>query len=119
MAGKSRTGQAYRHTPAFILLFLARENLYGSALLKSMEKEMPYCHTDSAIIYRSLQEMEKEGEVESYWETNTQGPARKWYKITSRGFDKLAMLKEDIAVRKENFDYFLTAYKAIQLKSQR
>jgi DNA-binding PadR family transcriptional regulator len=117
MAGKSRSGQAYRHTPAFILLFLAHENLYGSALLKSMEKEMPCYHTDSAIIYRSLQELEKEGAVESYWETDTQGPARKWYKITETGLKKLAELKADIELRKKNFDYFLAAYKLIKPKN--
>lgn len=116
MAGKSRSGQAYRHTPAFILLFLAREELYGSALLKGMEKEMPCYHTDSAIIYRSLRELEKEGAVESYWETDTQGPARKWYKITAKGLEKLAEFKNDIEMRKANFDYFLASYKLIKQK---
>jgi DNA-binding PadR family transcriptional regulator len=113
---KSGSGQAYRHTPAFILLFLARENSYGSQLLKTMQKEMPCYHTDSAIIYRSLQELEKAGEVESYWETDTSGPARKWYKITENGWSKLGELKADIEMRKANFDYFLGVYDEINTK---
>ena len=113
MTDKSLAWRGYRHTPAYILLFLARNDFYGSALLKSMEQEMPYCHTDSAIIYRSLQELEKSGAVESYWETGTQGPARKWYKITKSGLDKLTEFKKDIEVRKANFDYFLAVYNTI------
>lgn len=115
--GKCAKGQSYRHTPAFILLFLARENLYGGALLHKMHRELPGYHTDSAVIYRSLQELEKEAAVTSYWETDVAGPARKWYQITGQGLEKLAELKEDIEMRLKNFEYFLAAY--AQLPDQR
>ncbi len=113
MVKKSKKGQTYRHTPAFILLFLARENLYGAALLNKLHDELPCYRTDSAVIYRSLQELEEEGAVKSFWETDISGPAKKWYQITDLGMGKLAEFKEDIEMRKSNFDYFLAAYEEL------
>ncbi len=108
---KSRKDHNYRHTPAFILLFLAQENLYGAALLNKMQRELPLCRADSAVIYRSLHSLVEECAVKPYWETDTAGPAKKWYQITDKGLEKLAEFNEDIKMRKKNFDFFLAAYK--------
>ncbi len=113
MVKQAKKKQAYRHTPAFILLFLAKEDLYGAALLNSLQSELPCYHTDSAVIYRSLQELEEEGSVVSYWETDTSGPAKKWYKITDQGLKRLAEFKADIEMRMKNLEYFLQAYKKL------
>lgn len=102
-----------RHAPAFILLFLASENSYGANLLSKMKEQMPHNKLDSAAVYRTLQELEKAGAVESYWDTTEPGPARKWYKITKAGYEKLAEYKEDIEMRKKNLDFFLTVYQEI------
>ncbi len=117
MKRESKKGETYRHAPAFILLFLARENLYGAALLSKMQEELPRCFADSAVIYRSLQELEEEGSVSSYWETDTSGPARKRYEITAKGFQRLDQFKEDIEIRKKNLEYFLKSYKIIVKKA--
>lgn len=110
---KSKKGQIYRHTPAFILLFLAKKNLYGAALLNTMKSELPSYQGDSAVIYRALQALEEEGSVSSYWETNTSGPARKWYEITDKGMLRLAEFNEDIKMRKSNLEFFLDSYKKL------
>ena len=110
MDNKSVKDLAYRHTPAFILLFLSKEDLYGAALLNLMEKELSNCNVDSAAIYRSLQKLEKEGAIKAYWETDISGPARKWYKITDVGVARLAWHKEDIEKRMKNFEFFLEMY---------
>ncbi|WP_347488454.1 helix-turn-helix transcriptional regulator [Desulfoscipio sp. XC116] len=107
---KSKKGQSYRHAPAFILLFLARENLYGAALLNKMHRELPYSRADSAVIYRSLRALVKENAVTAYWETDVAGPARKWYQITDKGLVLLAEFRKDIEMRKRNFDFFLKTY---------
>lgn len=109
-----KRGQVYRHAPAFILLFLAREDLYGAALLSKMQIEIPFCYADSAVVYRTLQDLEEDGAVESYWETDTSGPAKKWYRIKGKGLEKLAEFNEDIETRKKNFEYFLDSYKKIR-----
>lgn len=113
MVEKSKKKQAYRHTPAFMLLFLAREDLYGAALLNTLQRELPCYQTDSAVIYRSLQELEEDGSVSSYWETDTSGPAKKWYKITDKGQKRLSEFKDDIEMRKKNLEYFLESYKKL------
>lgn len=105
--------QVYRYAPAWILFFLAQENLYGAALLNTMQKEIPFCHADGAVVYRTLQELEEEGAVKLYWETDTSGPARKWYQITGKGMEMLAEFKEDIEKSMKNLAFFLEAYKKI------
>lgn len=49
--------------PAFLLLLLADTPCYGALLLTRLQTELPYCFCDSAIVYRSLQEMEKNGSM--------------------------------------------------------
>lgn len=110
--------QSYRHLPAFILILLAHENLYGAALLHAMKQEMPFFfNTDLSIIYRVLQDLESIGAVTYYWETDTSGPARKWYQITSIGFEKLAEYREDIEKRMKNFVFFMDQYEALKDKA--
>ena len=110
MTEKVKKKSSTRHIPAYILLFLAKQNLYGAALLNIMQKELPYFLIDGAVIYRTMQVLEKEGSVKSYWETDVSGPARKWYEITDIGKEKLAEFKKDIEMRKKNLEFFLEDY---------
>lgn len=109
--------RSYRHLPAFVLILLARKNFYGAALLNAMKQEMPFFfNTDLSLIYRVLQDLESIGAVTYYWETDTSGPARKWYQITDVGLKKLAEYKEDIEKRIKNFVFFMERYESIQEK---
>jgi len=108
--------KAGRHAPAFILLFLATEPGYGSSLLSQMKELMPHNKLDSAVIYRSLQELEKLEAVESYWDTSTPGPAKKWYQITAKGWQKLEEYKQDIQMRKNNLEFFLKTFEDLKEK---
>lgn len=99
-----------RHTPAFLLLQLVEEPAYGGMLLKKLEEELPYCFSDSAMIYRSLIEMEKNDLVKTHWETKEIGKPVKWYTITQKGLDVLDDLAKDIKMRYANFEYFLSKY---------
>ncbi len=99
-----------RHTPAFLLLFLSDGPAYGASLLTRLQTELPHCLSDSAIVYRSLQEMEKNGLVESSWEMRESGPPRKWYTVTAKGMLSLEGYAEDIRQRHANFEFFLTHY---------
>lgn len=103
-----------RHTPAFLLLFLSQAPAYGAALFSKMKEELPHCFADSAIVYRSLQEMEKQGLVETKWEMVAEGQPRKWYKITDTGIAALADFAIDIKQRRENMDFFLSRYQNTQ-----
>lgn len=103
-----------RHTPAFILLFLAEAPSYGAELLSKMEAELPHCFSDSAIVYRSLKEIVKNGWVETSWKLTDNGQQRKWYAITAAGEQALRDQADDIRLRMANFEFFLAHYQAIK-----
>ena len=99
-----------RHTPAFLLLFLTEGPSYGALLLSRMETELPFCLSDSAIVYRSLKQMENDGLVETEWIPEESGQPRKWYRISPAGRDALAEYAEDIRHRVQNLQFFLDRY---------
>ena len=102
-----------RHTPAFVLLFLAQAPAYGAFLLNRMKEELPFNFSDGPSLYRSLQDLEKDGAVEAYWDTTEPGPAKKWYRITSVGINKLEDFRHDIEMRKQNLEFFLDKYREL------
>lgn len=69
---------------------------------------------DTGAVYRALQQLELDGEVESNWDTSIPGPARKIYKLTPVGWEKLDHWKEDIELRLKNLTFFLTTYKRVK-----
>jgi DNA-binding PadR family transcriptional regulator len=103
----------FRHTPAFILLFLAQKPAYGALLFRRFEEEMPFNLIDTPALYRALNDLEKAEAIESYWDTSEPGPAKKWYKITQKGMEKLDELKQDIERRKQDLDFFLKTYEKL------
>jgi DNA-binding PadR family transcriptional regulator len=101
-----------RHTSEFLLLFLLTEgDSYGGKLLQKCEEELPVNPIDSAIIYRTLKKLEKEGAVESYWDTSDQDKPIKMYKITEVGKRKLEDFKTHIEEKVKNLLFFLNKYK--------
>jgi len=107
-----------RHTPAFLLLFLADGPSYGALLLSRMQTELPFCLSDSAIVYRSLKQMEEQGLVDAEWRQEEPGQPRKWYVLNLKGKATLADYAEDIRKRQANLDYFTKHYKAFEKKDR-
>jgi PadR family transcriptional regulator, regulatory protein PadR len=103
----------FRHTPAFVLLFLAQKPAYGALLFKRLDEEMPFNLIDTPALYRTLNNLDKVGAIEAYWDTSEPGPAKKWYKITQKGMEKLDELKQDIERRKQDLDFFLETYEKL------
>jgi len=102
-----------RHTPAFLLLFLAEGPSYGTQLFSRLQSELPFCLSDSAIVYRSLKQMEDEGLVETRWVPEDSGPPRKWYTLSAKGTGALSEHAEDIRHRQANLQFFLDRYQKI------
>ncbi|HUX11777.1 MAG TPA: PadR family transcriptional regulator [Spirochaetia bacterium] len=103
-----------RHTPAFLLLLLADGPSYGALLLSRLQTELPFCLSDSAIVYRSLKQMEEQGLVETRWVPEDSGAPRKWYTLSRRGSAALAEHAEDIRRRQANLQFFLDRYKELE-----
>lgn len=105
-----------RHTPAFILLFLAEGPSYGLNLLNKMEELLLDNKIDSAAIYRSLKDLESKNLVISSWDTSDSGPAKKIYNITEDGLNELSLYKNDILQRIQNLSYFVNKYDDLDSK---
>lgn len=99
-----------RHTGAFLLLFLTEGDNYGGKLLQKCEEELPINPIDSAILYRTLKTLEKEGAVDSYLDTSNQDKPIKMYKITAAGKRKLEEFQADIEEKMKNLSFFLSKY---------
>lgn len=111
MEGKAK--RQYRHLPAFILLALAEGPLHGGAINTLLINRMPAYSGDTGAVYRTLQQLEKDGAVAASWDTARSGPAIKIYEITPEGWRKLSLWKEDIEKRIANLSYFLEGYEKL------
>src|SRR3712207_6087299 len=67
-----------------ILLSLREWNSYGYELMERASA-FGFEAMNPGTLYRTLRQMEKEGIVESTWETSRGGPARRMYSITDAG----------------------------------
>ncbi len=80
-------GNLYRFVEPLVLLLLKKKgHAYGYDLCAQLQE---HALTDTAIekaaLYRTLRQLEMNGNVSSEWETNNSGPARRVYKITKQG----------------------------------
>lgn len=99
-----------RHTAEFLLLFLIEGDSYGGKLLQKCEEELPFNPIDSAILYRTLKQLEKEGAIESYLGTSEQDKPIKMYRITEDGKRKLDEFQKNIESKLMNLTFFLNKY---------
>lgn len=73
--------------------------------------EFGLADADPGGIYRHLKRLEEEGFVESTWETEGPGPARKAYRVTPEGEDLLHTWARTLQRNKENLERFLARYR--------
>jgi DNA-binding PadR family transcriptional regulator len=111
--------QQSRHLPAFMLLLLAERPLHGGAIMASLKERFPALKADSAAVYRALQQMEKDGELVSEWDTSGKGPAIRVYKISKAGRERLSFWKQDVQERVSSLQEFLRAYDALTKPSNK
>jgi len=102
--------QQSRHLAAFVLLMLAETPRHGGALQTALNNRLPALRADSAAVYRTLQQLEKAGELRSDWDTSGTGPAIRVYRVTPAGWKKLEFWLEDIKSRLESLQYFVRQY---------
>ena len=105
--------QQSRHLPAFILLFLGQGPLQGGALQSKFSAALPSLKVDSGALYRTLQQLEKDGCLISEWNILPSGPPQKNYRLTELGWSTLDSWVEDIKQRLSSLEYFLETYKEL------
>ena len=95
--GKERTcscamGNLYRFTEPIILVSLARlGTAHGYQILQESNKmAVTHAGLDVGAIYRTLHNFEEKGMVQSEWDTEGSGPAKRLYTLTAEGYLHLA-----------------------------
>jgi len=67
-------------------------------------------NADPGLLYRTLRQLEEEGMVNSEWETEGQGPARRLYKVTPEGTEYLHAWVFNIRQLQNQLAYFISEY---------
>jgi PadR family transcriptional regulator, regulatory protein PadR len=80
-------GNLYRFVePVVLLLLKEKGRSCGYDLCTDLQEHaLTDAEIDKAALYRTLRQLEKNGNVKSAWETGEGGPARRVYKITRNG----------------------------------
>ncbi len=92
-----------------ILLSLREWNSYGYELMERTAA-FGFEAMNPGTLYRTLRQMEKDGVVESEWETSRGGPARRVYSITDAGEAYLDFWAEALEQYRANMDSFFRLY---------
>jgi PadR family transcriptional regulator len=92
-----------------ILLSLREWNSYGYELMERTAA-FGFEAMNPGTLYRTLRQMEKDGVVESKWETSRGGPARRVYNITDAGEAYLAFWAEALEQYRRNMESFFRLY---------
>ncbi len=100
-----------------ILLTLREWNSYGYELMER-STAFGFEAMNPGTLYRTLRQMEKEGIVESSWETSKGGPARRMYTITDAGEAYLEFWATALEQYQRNMDTFFKMYTGRSLRSQ-
>lgn len=80
-------GNLYRFVEPVVLLLLKQKGRsYGYDLSNDLqENALTDAEIERASLYRTLRQLEVNGNVTSEWDTDNAGPARRVYKLTPKG----------------------------------
>jgi DNA-binding PadR family transcriptional regulator len=80
-------GNLYRFVEPVVLLLLKQKGRsYGYDLSGDLRKHaLTDAEIERAALYRTLRDLERNGNVVSAWETHETGPARRVYRLTAEG----------------------------------
>lgn len=84
-------GNLYRFVEPTVLLLLKKKGQsYGYDLLEELQQHsLTDANIEKAALYRTLRQLEQNGNVVSEWETDRGGPARRVYELTPDGIEHL------------------------------
>lgn len=98
-------GQPRNFVLPCLLLLLHEGPAHGYDLV---ERLAPFgFSSEPPVVYRNLRRMEGDALVESSWDTNGTGPARRVYRLTDRGEERLDAWGIAIKYQREVLDGFL------------
>ena len=92
-----------------VLLMLRQWSSYGYELMEKMT-EFGMRVMNAGSFYRTLRQMEKDGLVNSTWDTSEAGPAKRRYSITEAGENYLKFWTQSLDHYQKMMNSFLRLY---------
>ncbi len=84
------SGRMARFLEPCLLMLLIEAPAHGYELLGRLEEfGLDPEEQDPGLLYRTLRRLEEEGYLESRWDTDTGGPAKRLYQVTQDGEELL------------------------------
>jgi PadR family transcriptional regulator, regulatory protein PadR len=110
-------GNLYRFVePVVLLLLREKGRSCGYDLCSELQDHsLTDAEIDKAALYRTLRQLEKNGNVKSVWETGDGGPARRVYRLTKEGEKHL----EEWALVLQNLSKSMTRFVSDVRKPQK
>lgn len=75
-----------------VLVLLAKRDRYGYELVQTISEQI---EISEGSVYPLLRRMTKEDYCTTYYRESTEGPSRKYYKLTDKGKTYLSQLNQD------------------------
>jgi PadR family transcriptional regulator, regulatory protein PadR len=92
-----------------MLLSIREWDSYGYELMERAST-LGFGTMNPGTMYRALRQMEKDGDVESSWETSRGGAARRMYTITDAGEAHLGFWAKSLGQYQQSMDAFFRLY---------
>jgi PadR family transcriptional regulator PadR len=74
------------HTDTIILRLLIEGDKYGYEITKLVSERSEHQYElNEATMYSSMKRLEKDGHIDAYWGSESQGGRRRYYRITDSG----------------------------------
>ncbi len=103
-----------RFLKAFLLLFLLMKETHGYDLIEQLKKiGVQYETYEIGYVYKTLRNMEKEGDIESRWDVKDKGAAKRIYRITEKGKKTLAEWAGVLENMRDSISSFLEVYESL------
>ncbi len=110
--GRGRRRRMMGFLQPCILVQLYRLDRHGYELLKGLEAFIDNAEEyDPSVLYRLMRDMEENNYVRSYEGTESRGPKRKMYSITTEGKKILEHWVEDLQRTGKEIDNLVDIYK--------
>jgi PadR family transcriptional regulator PadR len=93
-----------------LLLLLREAPAHGYELIERLSELLPDERIDMGNLYRVLRALEEQGVVESEWDADAPGPAKRIYELTNEGRALLDGWAESLRAAQENVSAFLARY---------
>lgn len=94
-----------------VLMLLTKKDLYNYELVQSLDK---YIKTADGTLYPLLRRLTNDGYLTTYLVESSEGPARKYFRLTEEGNKKAIELKNEWTEFSDKINLFINETESIE-----